>query len=202
MTGWRVGCIVGPKHFIAMCDKIQSQKTRVGVPQWVRVMIDIMQFQDCKIHLNTKDHKLDRFCIDCVGSFCSQSCSDHQGHEHVKIRRYLLHEVINRPDFQKYFDCSGIQGYQTNKNKVLFLKSRKDNQQQQNNKDRRCNICNQNLLDASYCSIQCKIFAITTENKEGSAVDDNVLHNASEEPTLTPCRNNRRKGFPYRAPLF
>ncbi|KAF5777228.1 putative transcription repressor PLATZ family [Helianthus annuus] len=76
----------------------------------------------------------------------------------MKIRRYLLHEVINRPDFQKYFDCSGIQGYQTNKNKVLFLKSRKDNQQQQNNKDRRCNICNQNLLDASYCSIQCKVF--------------------------------------------
>ncbi|MFS7992940.1 putative transcription repressor PLATZ family [Helianthus anomalus] len=74
------------------------------------------------------------------------------------IRRYVLHDVIKRPDFQKYFDCSGIQGYQTNKNKVLFLKSRKDNQQQQNNKDPRCNICNQNLLDASYCSIQCKVF--------------------------------------------
>ncbi|XP_076884720.1 protein RGF1 INDUCIBLE TRANSCRIPTION FACTOR 1-like [Bidens hawaiensis] len=142
-----------------------TQKTCVGVPQWVKVMIDIMQYQDCKIHSNTKDHKLDRFCINCVASFCSQSCSDHQEHDHIKIRRYVYNDVIKRPDFQKYFDCSGIQGYQTNKNKVLFLKRRKDSQhvkeQQQNMKDPCCNICNQSLLDASYCSIQCKVIYYT-----------------------------------------
>ncbi|KAK9060203.1 hypothetical protein SSX86_020907 [Deinandra increscens subsp. villosa] len=62
-----------------------SQKTCGGVPQWVKVMIDIMQYQDCKIHSNAKDNKLDRFCIDCVGSFCNQCSSDHQGHEHIKL---------------------------------------------------------------------------------------------------------------------
>ncbi|KAK9060085.1 hypothetical protein SSX86_020789 [Deinandra increscens subsp. villosa] len=182
-----------------------SQKTCGGVPQWVKVMIDIMQYQDCKIHSNAKDNKLDRFCIDCVGSFCNQCSSDHQGHEHIKIRRYVYNDVIKRPDFQKHFDCSGIQGYVTNKNKVLFLKRRKDTQQvkeqPQNTKDHRCNICNQTLIDAYYCSIQCKVFAIT-ELTEGAKVNANGLHNANKEPTLTPSRNNRRKGFPCRAPMF
>ncbi|KAK9063283.1 hypothetical protein SSX86_017153 [Deinandra increscens subsp. villosa] len=106
-----------------------SQKTCGGVPQWVKVMIDIMQYQDCKIHSNAKDNKLDRFCIDCVGSFCNQCSSDHQGHEHIKV------------------------------------------------------------------------FAIT-ELTEGAKVNANGLHNANKEPTLTPSRNNRRKGFPCRAPMF
>ncbi|KAD2393604.1 hypothetical protein E3N88_40581 [Mikania micrantha] len=123
----------------------------------------------------------------------------------MKIRRYVYNDVIKRPDFQKHFDCSGIQGYVTNKNKVLFLKQRKDSQQvkeqQQNMKDHRCNICNQSLIDASYCSIQCKVFAIT-ENTEGLTVEDKELHNANKEPILTPFKNKRRKGFPNRAPLF
>ncbi|KAI3696306.1 hypothetical protein L1987_79318 [Smallanthus sonchifolius] len=123
------------------------------------------------------------------------------------LQRYVYNDVIKRPDFQKHFDCSGIQGYVTNKNKVLFLKRRNDNlqvkEQQQNMKDPRCNICNQSLIDASYCSIQCKVFAITTENTEGTTtLEVNELHNANEEPALTPSKNKRRKGFPYRAPLF
>ncbi|KAK1419876.1 hypothetical protein QVD17_29295 [Tagetes erecta] len=124
----------------------------------------------------------------------------------MSTSRYVYKDVIKRPDFQKHFDCSGIQGYVTNKNKVLFLKRRRDNQQvkeqQQNTKDHRCNVCNHALIDASYCSIQCKVSAITNKNTEGHTVDDNVLHIVTKEPTLTPSKNKRRKGLPYRAPLF
>ncbi|XP_071687190.1 uncharacterized protein [Rutidosis leptorrhynchoides] len=139
--------------------RLRSPTNKKGgeVPPWVLVMIEIMTYKDCSIH---STDKLDRFCINCSESFCNECSSNHQGHKHVKIRRYTLRDVINRPDFQKHFDCSGIQGYVTNKNKVLHLRERGDNQQlkgQQNTSYPSCMICNHTLIDAIYCSIQCKV---------------------------------------------
>ncbi|KAI3733785.1 hypothetical protein L6452_13241 [Arctium lappa] len=82
---------------------------RSEVPPWVLVMINIA-YKDCTIHSNGKENKSDRFCIDCLRSFCNKcSSSKHHGHNYIKIRRYVYCEVISRPDFQKHFDCSGIQ---------------------------------------------------------------------------------------------
>nr|XP_043620872.1 protein RGF1 INDUCIBLE TRANSCRIPTION FACTOR 1-like [Erigeron canadensis] len=187
-----------------------TQKKSGEVPPWVLVMIKIMQYKDCPIHTNDK---LDRFCINCIGSFCNECSSKHQGHKHIKIRRYIYQNVINRPDFQKHFDCSGIQGYVTNKNKVLFLRVRDNIQvkEQQNNSYRSCIICNQTLIDAIYCSIQCKVSDMKKVNAEKISVDNNIteikveeesdhdVHNATE---ISPKERKPRKGIPNRAPLF
>lgn len=60
------------------------QKICGEVPQWVKVMINI-QYNDCEIHSDAKDNRLDRFCINCVGSFCNQCSSNHEGHTHIKV---------------------------------------------------------------------------------------------------------------------
>ncbi|KAI3733786.1 hypothetical protein L6452_13242 [Arctium lappa] len=178
---------------------------RSEVPPWVLVMINIA-YKDCTIHSNGKENKSDRFCIDCLRSFCNKcSSSKHHGHNYIKIRRYVYCEVISRPDFQKHFDCSGIQGYISNSNKVLFLKKRKPQQQRvtehQNSRDHRCIVCKLSLADSSYCSIQCKVSAMAPEL---ATVENNVSINEGEgDPTLIPSKSKRsRKGIPHRAPLF
>ncbi|XP_024989867.1 uncharacterized protein LOC112524321 [Cynara cardunculus var. scolymus] len=177
---------------------------RSEVPPWVFIMINIA-YEECTIHSNAKDNnKFDRFCIDCLGSFCSKCSSNHHGHNYIKIRRYVYCEVISRPDFQKHFDCSGIQGYISNSNKVLFLKKRKPQQQrlaeQQNSRDHRCIVCKLSLTDSSYCSIQCKVSAMSPEL---ATVDNNVSINEGErDPALITSKRKRlRKGIPQRAPL-
>ncbi|CAH1431458.1 unnamed protein product [Lactuca virosa] len=197
-------------------------RNQTQVPPWVLVMINI-QYNGCMIHSNAKDNKLDRFCIDCGASFCNKCSSNHHGHKSIKIRRYVYHDVINRPDAQKHFDCSGIQGYVTNRAKVLFLKQRRDDQQpvkeqHQNTRSHNCIICKRSLPDSRYCSIQCKVSAMyNTGNMEEAGVDKNVSRKKGEEseknlydameaqaPTkLMPSKRKRlRKGFPHKAPLF
>ncbi|KVI05424.1 Protein of unknown function DUF597 [Cynara cardunculus var. scolymus] len=115
---------------------------RSEVPPWVFIMINIA-YEECTIHSNAKDNnKFDRFCIDCLGSFCSKCSSNHHGHNYIK-------------------------GYISNSNKVLFLKKRKPQQQrlaeQQNSRDHRCIVCKLSLTDSSYCSIQCKVSAMSPE---------------------------------------
>ncbi|XP_052622356.1 uncharacterized protein LOC128127721 [Lactuca sativa] len=166
-------------------------RNQTQVPPWVLVMINI-QYNGCMIHSNAKDNKLDRFCIDCGASFCNKCSSNHHGHKSIKIRRYVYHDVINRPDAQKHFDCSGIQGYVTNRAKVLFLKQRRDDQQP---------------VSAMY----------NTGNMEEAGVDNNVSRKKGEEleknlydameaqaPTklMASKRKRLRKGFPHKAPLF
>ncbi|XP_059448938.1 protein RGF1 INDUCIBLE TRANSCRIPTION FACTOR 1-like isoform X2 [Corylus avellana] len=87
----------------------------------------------CIMHPNAKKNDLDHFCIDCCRSLCSNCLPAHMRHKHVKIRRYIYSDVINQKDLRKLFDCSGIQTYYTNKAKVVFMKQRPYQQQQQKN---------------------------------------------------------------------
>ncbi|KAH9794581.1 B box-type domain-containing protein [Citrus sinensis] len=86
-----------------------SQEKYAVVPPWVIVMYKTMFFRNCMVHPNTKKNEQDRFCIDCLCSFCSHCIPAHTRHKHVKIRRYVYSDVINRHDLCKLFNCSGIQ---------------------------------------------------------------------------------------------
>ncbi|XVF85430.1 hypothetical protein PTKIN_Ptkin17bG0117500 [Pterospermum kingtungense] len=86
-----------------------QQKSLAAVPPWVIVMFNTMFFRNCVSHPDAKKNELDRFCIDCLQSFCSHCFSAHAIHKHVKIRRYIYSDVINRQDLCKLFNCSGIQ---------------------------------------------------------------------------------------------
>ncbi|KAJ9135728.1 hypothetical protein P3X46_032880 [Hevea brasiliensis] len=165
------------------------------VPKWVIVMFKTIFFSTCMAHPGLKKNEMDRFCIDCHSAFCQNCLPVHALHKHVKIRRYIYSDVINRQDLCKLFNCSGIQTYLTNKAKVLFLKQRNQHQQrhqQSHVKDYRCIICDRSLQDNNslYCSIACKVSAIYEEDEE----------------CLSLVKRQRlkqsRKGIPLRAPMF
>ncbi|KAJ4710052.1 putative PLATZ transcription factor family protein [Melia azedarach] len=203
-----------------MVEVVLQDKYAV-VPPWVIVMYNTMFFRNCMNHLNTKKNELDRFCIDCLCSFCSHCIPAHTRHKHVKIRRYVYSDVINRHDLCKLFNCSGIQTYHTNKTKVLFLKQRNHPHQQQqpqiNSKDYSCTTCDRNLQDHSlYCSIACKVVAIFGDKHREEIIDNNnngvlkhIHGDHKDEEYITAQlmikkrkRRRSRKGVPLRAPIL
>ncbi|XVE74651.1 hypothetical protein DITRI_Ditri12bG0034400 [Diplodiscus trichospermus] len=198
-------------------SRTHQQKSFAVVPPWVVVMYNTIFFRNCVSHPNEKKNELDRFCIDCLLSFCSHCLSSHAIHKHVKIRRYIYSDVINRQDLSKLFNCSGIQTYHTNKAKVLFLNRRTHQQQQQqqsNLRDYSCTICGKSLQDNSlYCSIACKVLDIYgDEHREESSNHHagKLLRCLKDEeayvPRLQLTKKRRlrqtRKGVPLRAPMF
>ncbi|KAJ7942887.1 putative PLATZ transcription factor family protein [Quillaja saponaria] len=198
------------------------QKNYMMVPPWLVVMYNTIFFSTCMAHQDVKKNELDHFCIDCLQPLCSNCLFTHNQHKHVKIRRYIYSDVINRQDLCKLFNCAGIQSYHTNKAKVVFLKQRTGYYQQQqkiNAKDYKCIICDRNLQDNSlYCSIACKVLALYGDEckKKISSGDDNLIKKKHEDLSYfkdededylaslpSPKRQKlRRKGVPLRAPLL
>nr|GEY11078.1 PLATZ domain-containing protein [Tanacetum cinerariifolium] len=87
--------------------------------------------------------------------------------------------VVKRPDFQKHFDCSGVQSYKTNKNKVLYIKQKRViqqvNEEHINTKKVCCIVCNLSIIDEDYCSVECKVSAVYENgNTEWVTCDKNV----------------------------
>ncbi|EEF36412.1 zinc ion binding protein, putative [Ricinus communis] len=188
------------KASIKRFDESKNQMIEV-VPKWVIVMFNTMFFRTCKAHPGAKKNGLDRFCVDCHCSLCSICLPDHAQHKHIKIRRYIYSDVVNRQDLCKLFNCSGIQTYIANKAKVLFLKQRNQNyqhqqQQQSHPKDYSCIVCDRSLHDSNslYCSIACKV----------SDIYGNYSKKDEEFLSLLKKRKLKqsRKGVPLRAPMF
>ncbi|PWA58527.1 hypothetical protein CTI12_AA398690 [Artemisia annua] len=168
----------------------RKQNKHVELSPWIVDMINIVEPKDCSTH---RTNRLDRFCIKCVQPFCNECSSNHDGHEHLQICRYSYSCVVKRPDFQKHFDCSGVQSYKTNNNRVLYIKQKRAIQQvkeeQINTKKVCCIVCNLTIIDEDYCSIECKITAVykngniewvtydkNVKSTEG-AMDDNNVNN-------------------------
>ncbi|CAL5338988.1 unnamed protein product [Camellia sinensis] len=178
------------------------------------IMYNTAYFDMCNAHPNTKKNELDHFCIDCLLALCYHCLPAHSSHKHVKIRRYVYCEVINRKDLCKLFNCSGIQAYHTNKTKVLFLKQRhqqplqQQQSQQHNSKDHSCIICQRSLQDSTslYCSIACKVFSISRgASDHDNEKDEDLGSKRSDEEIVTqssPKRQKVRKGVAQRAPMY
>ncbi|GKV11176.1 hypothetical protein SLEP1_g22449 [Rubroshorea leprosula] len=209
-----MGKILGTKRLHAS----KTHENLAVVPPWLTVMYSTVFFSACILHPEEKKNELDRFCIDCLQSFCSHCLPAHAVHKNFKIRRYIYSDVINRQDLCKLFNCSGIQTYLTNKAKVLFLKQRTHpcQQQQSNSKDYSCYciVCDKSLQDISslYCSIACKVKAIhEDEQREETRANGNpLLRSLKGEgrylPLLPALKSKKikhtRKGVPVRAPMF
>ncbi|KAL4362992.1 hypothetical protein GQ457_04G009530 [Hibiscus cannabinus] len=197
---------------------IQQRSNFSVVPPWVIVMYNTIFFENCVSHPDEKKNELDRFCIDCLKSFCSHCLSSHALHKHIKIRRYIYNDVINRQDLNKLFNCTGIQTYHTNKAKVLFLKQRTQSHQQQqrsNSRDCRCSICDKGLQDTTslYCSIACKVLDIHRDEESEETSNHKLMgclqHEEDDQEiyvrlplTKKPRLRQTRKGVPLRSPMF
>ncbi|XP_062109467.1 protein RGF1 INDUCIBLE TRANSCRIPTION FACTOR 1-like [Humulus lupulus] len=194
-------------------DHKNNNNYMMMVPRWLIVMYKTVFFSRCLVHPNSKKNDSDHFCIDCLRPLCFNCLPSHLSHKHVKIRRYIYSDVINRQDLCKLFNCSGIQTYHTNKAKVVFLKQRRQQVQQVNNnnnnnlaKEYKCIICHRSLQDNShYCSIACKVLAIHGDELKRRKISCNK---EKEDQLLTALsfpnkrQKLRRKGIPLRAPLF
>ncbi|XP_057992295.1 protein RGF1 INDUCIBLE TRANSCRIPTION FACTOR 1-like [Hevea brasiliensis] len=55
-------------------------------------------FGTCMFHPSVKKNGLDRFCIDCLSSLCSNRVPAHAHHQLIKIRRYIYNDVVNLQD--------------------------------------------------------------------------------------------------------
>ncbi|WOG89033.1 hypothetical protein DCAR_0208269 [Daucus carota subsp. sativus] len=192
------------------------QDLSVKVPAWVEVMCTELFFNPCESHEDFRKNKEDGFCIDCHQSFCCNCLPAHAHHRHLKIRRYVYCEVINRQDLCKFFDCSGIQTYHTNKDRVIFLKQRSQQpspQCQQNNLRflHNCIICNRSLQTSLYCSLQCKVFSMSRDEQAEEANQHSIDEKEEDlcncggdviETLSSPKRQKLRKGVALRAPMF
>ncbi|KAK8526211.1 hypothetical protein V6N12_020690 [Hibiscus sabdariffa] len=163
------------------------------VPPWVIVMYNTIFFENCVSHPDEKKNELDRFCIDCLKSFCSHCLSSHALHKHIKT-------------------------YHTNKAKVLFLKQRTQSHQQQqrsNSRDCRCSICDKGLQDNTslYCSIACKVLDIHRDEESEETSNHKLMgclqHEEDDQEiyvrlplTKKPRLRQTRKGVPLRSPMF
>ncbi|XP_030498899.2 protein RGF1 INDUCIBLE TRANSCRIPTION FACTOR 1 [Cannabis sativa] len=202
-------------------NKKNNKMMMMMVPRWLIVMYKTIYFSRCIVHPNSKKNDSDHFCIDCLRPLCFNCLPSHFSHKHVKIRRYIYSDVINRQDLSKLFNCSGIQTYHTNKAKVVFLKQRRSSQQGHhvhqlnnninNNKEYKCIICHRTLQDNSrYCSIACKVLAIHGDHEVKSRRKISCNNNKEKEDQLlitalsfpNKRQNLRRKGVPLRAPFF
>ncbi|PON41206.1 hypothetical protein TorRG33x02_338700 [Trema orientale] len=175
------------------------------VPRWLIVMYKTIFFSSCLVHPNSKKNDSDHFCIDCLRPLCSNCLPSHMCHKHVKIRRYIYSDVINRQDLCKLFNCSGIQRRQ-----------HQVHQHNNNLKEYRCLICHRSLQDNSrYCSIACKVLSIHGDERKRRIISCNekdgelnkLCFQVGNEEFLAalpfPRRKKlRRKGVPLRAPMF
>lgn len=73
MTGWRLGYIAGPKHFVAACNKIQSQV--------------------CCIPIIHRDHILKCFThLPCMTCFLVFAFSYHPHGPHLECKSFTQHQ--------------------------------------------------------------------------------------------------------------
>ncbi|XP_061994710.1 protein RGF1 INDUCIBLE TRANSCRIPTION FACTOR 1-like isoform X2 [Rosa rugosa] len=191
------------------------------VPQWLKIVYSTVFFETCIAHSDAKKNGIDHFCIDCLQPICLNCLAHHMFHKHIKIRRYIYSDVINRQDLCKLFNCSGIQTYHTNKAKVVFLKQRHQPQQQEQQRQRQhynksreymCTTCHKNLQDNSlYCSVACKVSAILGNECQrkticgGHSFEDHNEKKGGKKNLEVPFSKRpklRRKGVPLRSPMF
>ncbi|XP_045802497.1 protein RGF1 INDUCIBLE TRANSCRIPTION FACTOR 1-like [Trifolium pratense] len=80
-------------------------------------------FGNCKNH-QEKNNEKNVFCVDCRMSLCKHGIESHFLHKRFQIYQYSYQDVVKYSDILKYFDCSNIQTYKSNKDTVVHLKPR------------------------------------------------------------------------------
>ncbi|XP_054808888.1 protein RGF1 INDUCIBLE TRANSCRIPTION FACTOR 1-like [Prosopis cineraria] len=160
--------------------------------EWLRTLLH-SSFGHCDDHQHLRYNEKNVFCIDCKLSLCRHCKEAHTLHRRIQIYKYVYQDVVRHSELQKYFDCSRIQTYISNNEKIIHLNprrslkspkpSRRDNtsvdvgtpeSQSQDTKvssklksGGTCEECGKHLQDERncFCSISCKISVLSAEPK-------------------------------------
>ncbi|KAJ1418358.1 hypothetical protein SESBI_15858 [Sesbania bispinosa] len=90
---------------------------------WLGALLRI-KIGNCEEHQDLKFNEKNVFCVDCAVSFCRYCKEAHSLHHRFQIYKYCYHDVVRHSDLHKYFDCSNIQTYISNNDKIVHLKPR------------------------------------------------------------------------------
>ncbi|KAK1438719.1 hypothetical protein QVD17_04529 [Tagetes erecta] len=83
----------------------------------------------------------------------------------ASIRRYMYNDVLRLKDAHKIFDCSLIQWYKTNSERVVFLRPRQRVSFPIRGSRCTCLVCNQSIKSSFiYCSMVCKFTTVAASN--------------------------------------
>ncbi|KAJ1425312.1 hypothetical protein SESBI_11022 [Sesbania bispinosa] len=176
---------------------------------WLGALLRI-KIGNCEEHQDLKFNEKNVFCVDCAVSFCRYCKEAHSLHRRFQIYKYCYHDVVRHSDLHKYFDCSNIQTYISNNDKIVHLKPRpssKDIKLAKRSKAANrspesqaketktstppkwggsCEECGRHLQDNRnrFCSITCKI-SVEPQNQgieENSVEKNHSSQRISEEP--------------------
>ncbi|KEH21041.1 putative transcription repressor PLATZ family [Medicago truncatula] len=152
---------------------------------------------------------------------CCQYCISsgvHRHHKILKIYRHIYKDVVALSAMEKYFDCSEVQTYKSNRKVVISLKPRQFSEIASNAEDS-CEVCNKKLNEPDlyrYCALSCKVEAVSKksesedpvsttplESSSGPSIQGPPQHQETQEGTSGPSLGKRkRKGIPHRSPFF
>ncbi|CAI9274291.1 unnamed protein product [Lactuca saligna] len=136
----------------------------------LRALLEERFFNSCLVHQEDKKNEENSFCMDCCFSLCVHCMPHHMSHRILQIRRYMYNDVLRLKDAQKIYDCSLIQSYTTNSEKVLLLRPRQRVSPPVRGSRCTCFVCNQSIKPSFvYCSMVCK-FTNETASISGQRV--------------------------------
>ncbi|KAJ4712815.1 putative PLATZ transcription factor family protein [Melia azedarach] len=159
-----------------------SEPPMVGVnfsiPRWLQILLGEKFFTPCLVHESVKKNEKKIFCLDCCISICVHCFHSHRPHRLLQIRRYVYHDVIRLGDAQKLMNCSFVQPYTTNSEKVVFLHKRamRTRPLKKSSSSNLCMKCHRSLQDSYlFCSVSCKIHhLLTSKNRINKEINNSL----------------------------
>ncbi|PWA89492.1 hypothetical protein CTI12_AA110440 [Artemisia annua] len=128
------------------------------VATMLRTLLEERFFSSCLVHQEAKKNEENSFCMDCCFRLCIHCLPHHKYHSILQVRRYMYNDVLRYKDAHKIFDCSYIQPYSTNSEKVVLLRPKQRLALTMRDSRSTCLVCNQHIKSSFvYCSLVCKV---------------------------------------------
>ncbi|KAL5052473.1 hypothetical protein RYX36_033155 [Vicia faba] len=192
-----------------MVGKNDSSKERNR--DWIRELMNSSSGY-CVDHRDFRSNENNTFCVDCAVRMCRHCKEAHSMHTMFQIYRYSYQDVFRHSDLHNLFDCSNIQTYISNNERIVHLKPRppiykskpgdqcpeSKSKSKESNLSARfklggttCEECGKHLQDerSRWCSIICKISALPLEPQNQGPnhhTKKSLVFNQSGRCTITP----------------